>query len=70
MENIRNKIVEPLKIKGSWSDFLISLKKYFALLPDVEHRFASPKKNELLSTIETRFSRNKEEISTIIKKKG
>ena len=68
MENIRNKIVEPLKIKGNWDNFLNRLRKHFALLPDVEHKFASPKQNELLSTIEARFSRNQEEISTIIKK--
>ena len=67
METTRNKIAESPKLKGNWDTLLSNLKKHFALLPDVEHKFTSPQKNELLSTIEARLNRNREEVTNISK---
>ena len=67
METTRNKIAEPSKIKENWDSLLSNLKKHFSLLPDVENRFAPPKQNELLSSIEARLNKSREKATNIIK---
>jgi hypothetical protein len=62
MENTLIEATKASKTKGSWENILNELKKHFTLQPNVDMKFAPPRKNELLSSIEIRLNRYRGEI--------
>lgn len=68
MENSNNKTAESFKIIGNWADQSKVLKNKFSQLTDEDLKFETGKENELLKRVETRLSKNREEVINIINK--
>ncbi len=66
MENDRNETAQVSRIKGSWDNMVSNLKKHFLLQSEADIKFIPPRQNELLSSIETRLNRYREEVSKVI----
>ena len=69
MENVKEqKAEETFKMRGDWNDQSKQLKAKFSQLTDEDLKFAEGKENDLLQRVETRLSKTREEILSIIKK--
>lgn len=55
-----------LKIKGNWNELKTELKKKYPKLTDDDLRFTSGKEDELLSRLEKKLGKTKDEISDTI----
>lgn len=66
MENNQN--TETFKISGDWSVQSKNLKDKFSTLTDEDLKFETGKENELLSRVESRLSKKREEVIDIIRK--
>lgn len=68
MEKHKNeKHAEAFKMKGDWKDQSKQLKSRFSTLTDEDLKFESGKENELLSRVEKRLSKNRDEVIKIIR---
>ena len=69
MENVKEqKAEETFKMRGDWNDQSKQLKAKFSQLTDEDLKFEEGKENDLLQRVETRLSKTREEILSIIKK--
>lgn len=68
METTKNKANETFKMNGNWETQAKQLKKNYSQLTDADLKFEAGKENELLSRIETRLKKNREDVIGIIKK--
>jgi hypothetical protein len=68
MESTKNKTTETFKMNGNWETQSKQLKKNYSQLTDADLKFEAGKENELLSRIETRLNKNREDVIGIIKK--
>lgn len=59
---------EAFTIKGNWADQAKQLKEKFSQLTDADLKFETGKENELLSRVESRLNKKREEVINIIKK--
>jgi hypothetical protein len=66
MENT-SKNVEAFAITGNWVDQSKQLKEKYAQLTDSDLQFEIGKESELLSRVESRLSKNRDEVIAIIK---
>lgn len=68
MEKEPVKSNEPFKITGNWDKQSKQLKEKFSQLTDSDLKFEAGKENELLTRMETRLNKKREEVISIIKK--
>ena len=68
MGTIQPKTPEPFKMTGNWTTQCKTLKEKFAQLSDADLKYEAGKENELISRIETRLNKNREEVINILKK--
>lgn len=68
MENNQNNGHENFKITGNWDHQSKQLKEKFNQLTDADLKFETGKENELLTRVETRLNKKREEVINIIKK--
>lgn len=59
---------ENFKITGDWTAQSKTLKEKFAQLTDADLKFEPGKEQELLSRVETRLNKKRDEVINIIKK--
>lgn len=67
METTQNKAHDAFKITGDWSIQSKQLKEKFTQLTDDDLKFESGKETELLTRVESRLGKKREEVITIIK---
>ncbi|HPH81660.1 MAG TPA: hypothetical protein PL185_03760 [Flavobacteriales bacterium] len=68
MEAIKNHSTENFKISGDWNVQSKNLKEKFSSLTDADLKFETGKENELLTRIETKLNKKRDEVINIIKK--
>lgn len=68
MDATQNKNGEVFKIIGDWAAQSKQLKEKFTQLTDADLKYEPGKENELLSRVETRLNKKREEVINIIKK--
>lgn len=68
MENSKNRPAESFKITGNWATQSKDLKSKYSQLTDSDLKFETGKENDLLSRVENRLNKNREEVIKIIKK--
>lgn len=68
METTQSKNGETFKITGNWENQSKQLKEKFTQLTDSDVKFETGKEEELLSRLQTKLSKNREEVIGIIKK--
>lgn len=68
MDTSQNKSNETFKITGNWNAQSEQLKEKFSQLTDADLKFEAGKENELLSRVESRLNKKREEVINIIKK--
>lgn len=68
MDTPQNKTEDTFKITGDWNVQSKQLKAKFSQLTDSDLKFETGKENELLSRVETRLNKKREEVINIIKK--
>jgi len=68
MDTKQNKPGEPFKVTGNWAVQSKLLKEKFSQLTDADLKFEIGKENELLTRVETRLKKKREEVINIIKK--
>ena len=68
METTQRKNGETFKITGNWEAQSKQLKEKFSQLTDADLKFEIGKENELLSRMETKLNKKREEVIDIINK--
>ena len=68
MDANQNKNSETFKITGNWDVQSKQLQEKFSQLTDADLKFETGKENELLSRVETRLNKKRDEVINIIKK--
>lgn len=68
MKITERKASEAFKMNGNWETQSKLLKKNYSQLTDSDLKFEAGKEDELLSRIESRLNKNREEVIGIIKK--
>jgi uncharacterized protein YjbJ (UPF0337 family) len=68
MQKEKNATTESFKIVGNWDDQSKRLKEKFAQLTDADLKFETGKENDLLTRVETRLNKKREEVINIIRK--
>lgn len=68
METTQSKNGETFKITGNWENQSKQLKEKFTQLTDSDVKFETGKEEELLSRLQTKLSKNREEVIGLIKK--
>jgi hypothetical protein len=63
-----NKSSEAFKVTGDWAAQSKQLKEKFSQLTDADLKFETGKEHEMLSRVETRLNKKREEVINIIKK--
>ncbi len=58
---------DPFKITGNWADQSKQLKSKFSQLTDADLKFEAGQESELLSRVESRLCKNREEVKAIIR---
>jgi uncharacterized protein YjbJ (UPF0337 family) len=66
MDTTQNKSGENFKITGNWNTQSKQLKEKFPQLTDADLKFESGKENELLSRLQSRLNKKREEVIDII----
>lgn len=67
METTPNKTPEVFTITGNWETQAKNLKTKFSQLTDSDLKFETGKEQELLTRVETRLNKKREEVINIIK---
>lgn len=65
---IQRRSEEPFKITGNWSEQAKQLKTKFNQLTDADLKFEAGKETELLTRIEKKLNKKRDEVINIIKK--
>lgn len=68
MDTSQNKNSETFKITGNWDVQSKQLKEKFSQLTDADLKFETGKENDLLTRVENRLNKKREEVVNIIKK--
>lgn len=68
MNTTQTKSPEVFKVTGDWKIQAKNLKDKFSQLTDADLKFEAGKENDLISRIETRLNKKREEVITLIKK--
>jgi len=68
MDTNQRKSDETFRITGNWDNQSKQLKGKFSQLTDADLKFETGKENELLSRVETRLNKKRDEVINIIKK--
>ncbi len=68
METTENKAGSTFKVIGNWDTQSKALKTQFANLTDSDVKFETGKENELLSRLQNKLGKNREDVIAIIKK--
>jgi uncharacterized protein YjbJ (UPF0337 family) len=68
MQKEKNETAETFKIVGNWDDQSKRLKEKFAQLTDADLKFETGKESDLLTRVETRLNKKREEVINIIRK--
>lgn len=68
MDASQNKSSETFKITGNWDVQSKQLQEKFSQLTDADLKFETGKENELLSRVESRLNKKRDEVINIIKK--
>lgn len=68
MENNKNSTNEDFKIIGNWDKQSSALKEKFPQLTLADLKFEQGKENEMLTRVQDRLSKSREEVINIIKK--
>lgn len=68
MDTSQNKNNETFKITGNWDSQSKQLKEKFSQLTDADLKFETGKEDELLTRVESRLNKKREEVINIIKK--
>ena len=68
MQKEKNETTETFKIVGNWDDQSKRLKEKFAQLTDADLKFETGKESDLLTRVETRLNKKREEVINIIRK--
>lgn len=68
MDTTQNKKGDTFKVTGNWAAQSKQLKENYSQLTDADLKFEIGKENELLSRVETRLNKQREEVINIIKK--
>lgn len=68
METTKSKTNKTFDMIGNWETQSKQLKKNYAQLTDADLKFETGKESELLSRIEARLKKNREDVIGIIKK--
>jgi len=66
MEANHNKGQAPFKISGNWAEQCKQLQSKHAELTDADLKFETGKENELLTRLENRLDKNREDVINII----
>lgn len=67
METNQNKGNNPFKITGNWDEQSKQLKEKYTQLTDADLKFETGKEDALLTRMETRLSKKRDEVIHIIK---
>ena len=67
MDTTKNKSAETFKITGNWDAQSKELKSKFSQLTDADLKFETGKENELLTRVETRLNKKRDEVINIIR---
>jgi uncharacterized protein YjbJ (UPF0337 family) len=62
------KTTEPFKITGDWAALSKRLKAKFSKLTDADLKFETGKEDDLLSQVQTRLNKGRQEVINIIRK--
>jgi hypothetical protein len=68
MQKEKSETTETFKIVGNWDDQSKRLKEKFAQLTDADLKFETGKESDLLTRVETRLNKKREEVINIIRK--
>lgn len=68
MEEAVNKSIEAFKITGNWEKQSKQLKEKYSQLTDADLKFEPGKENELLTRVESRLNKKRDEVINIINK--
>lgn len=68
MEATENKSGATFKVTGNWETQSKALKAKFSQLTDSDVKFETGKEEELLTRLETKLSKNREDVISLIKK--
>ena len=68
MSNQDNNIPVGFKITGNWNDQAITLKEKFNQLTDADLKYEPGKEHELLTRMETRLNKKRDEVVNIVNK--
>jgi hypothetical protein len=68
MESTKSKTAETFKMNGNWETQSKLLKKNHVQLTDADLKFETGKEDELLTRIEARLKKTRNEVITLIKK--
>ncbi len=68
MEKTPHKTIEPFKVTGNWDAQSKALKEKYSQLTDADLKFETGKENDLLSRIEKKLNKKRDEVINIIKK--
>ena len=66
--NKQKKLIEPFKMVGNWDAQSKTLKQKFPQLTDTDLKFETGKEIELLTRVEKRLNKKRDEVVSIIKK--
>ena len=68
MESSKNKSTEEFKMAGNWDTQRTLLKSKYAQLTDSDLTYVPGKENELLTRVESRLNKDREEVINILRK--
>jgi len=68
MSNQEVKVQPEFKVTGNWNEQSKVLKSKFSQLTDADLKFEAGKENEMLTRIESRLNKKREEVINIINK--
>lgn len=68
MDTNVNKNSDTFKITGNWDNQAKQLQEKFSQLTDADLKFVAGKENELLTRMESRLNKKRDEVINIIKK--
>lgn len=68
METTQNKTGDTFKVTGNWETQSKALKTQFTQLTDSDVKFETGKEEELVSRLQTKLSKSREDVLAILKK--
>ena len=68
METTQSKTGDTFKVTGNWETQSKSLKTQFSQLTDSDVKFETGKEEELVSRLQTKLSKSREDVLAILKK--